>query len=92
MLMDGSYLKDMEHILDKVRLVRRTLIQEGKLSVNAKSTQFILSAATIPTYGVKSTKNLIKKAFPQVVYIFTSFVMPIVSYVIFIVGHRIEDR
>lgn len=66
MLLDGSYIKDVEVILDKVRLVRRAMVNEGILSTNQKKVQFILAAATIPTFGLKSTKMLIKKMFPQV--------------------------
>jgi superfamily II DNA/RNA helicase len=71
MLMEGSYLKDVESILDKIRLVRRTMIQEGLQSAHARHIQSILSAATIPTYGVKSTKNLIQKSFPHAIEIQT---------------------
>lgn len=69
--MEGSYLKDVESILDKIRLVRRTLIQEGLQSAHSRHIQSILSAATIPTYGVKSTKNLIQKSFPHVLQLFS---------------------
>lgn len=66
MLLDGSYVRDVEAILDKLRLVRRTMVNEGLLSVHQKKVQFILAAATIPTFGLKSTKMQIKKMFPQV--------------------------
>lgn len=66
MLLDGAYLKDVEVILEKLRLVRRAMIKEGKISLNQQTVQYILAAASVPTFGEKSIKNLIKKSFPHV--------------------------
>jgi superfamily II DNA/RNA helicase len=66
MLLDGSYIRDVEVILEKLRLVRRAMVNEGLLSINQKKVQFVLAAATIPTFGLKSTKMQIQKMFPQV--------------------------
>lgn len=38
MLLDGSYLREMERITDTVRLVRRIMIQDGILKVHAYPT------------------------------------------------------
>jgi superfamily II DNA/RNA helicase len=67
MLLDGSYLKDTEQLLEYVRLVRRALIRENLLMNHNSRTQTILAAATIPSYGVKSIRNLIREKFPQVI-------------------------
>jgi len=96
MLLDGSYLKDVEKILDALKVVRRGLIREGLVKVSKKFdillsnsvrpivpahmhlltlnifkvheqvTQFVLSAATIPSFGLKSVKAYIQKKFPRV--------------------------
>lgn len=69
MLLEGSYLRDMDIILDKLRLIRRALITEGKIKNHERCVQYVLAAATLPTYGVKSIENYVKQQFPLAVYI-----------------------
>ena len=95
MLLDGSYLRDVEKVLDALKIVRRGLIREGlvqvcfqfspfdvillwchlyflplpisrTLQVHEQVTQFVLSAATIPSFGLKSVQKYIQKRFPRV--------------------------
>jgi len=65
MLLEGSYLHDVEQIFDALRLTRRQLVRNGDLLVHEKWTQFILSAATIPSFGLKSIQAYVKKRFPE---------------------------
>lgn len=66
MLLDGSYLRDVEKILERLKLVRRAMVQEGLLRAHERTVQYVLSAATIPTMGTKSIDRYAKKAFPHV--------------------------
>ncbi len=65
MLLEGSYLNDVEKVLDAFRLTRRGQIKSGEIGINDKTTQFVLSAATLPTYGLKSMESYVKKKFPE---------------------------
>ena len=65
MLLEGSYLRDVEKVLDAFRLMRREQIRNGEIGINDKTVQFVLSAATLPTYGLKSMDSYVKKKFPS---------------------------
>lgn len=67
MLLEGSYLRDVEKVLEAFRLTRREQVRSGEIGMNDKTTQFVLSAATLPTYGLKSMDSYIKKKFPEAV-------------------------
>lgn len=66
MLLEGGYQRDIENIMNAIKLVRRNLIRSGELGINEKLVQYILAAATIPTFGELSVNNYIKKNFPSV--------------------------
>ncbi len=66
MLLEGSFGKDISSVLDALKVTRRGLIRDGELKVHERYVQFILSAATIPTYGKLSVANFIKDHFPKV--------------------------
>lgn len=66
MLLEGSYLKLIEDVMTAFKVVRRAMIREGSVSINANIVQHILSAATIPTYGLLSIDNYIKSKYPHV--------------------------
>jgi len=65
MLLEGSYRKDIDTIFDTLKLTRRALVNEGELLVHEKWTQFILSAATLPSFGLKSVQAYVEKKFPE---------------------------
>jgi superfamily II DNA/RNA helicase len=65
MLLEGSYLSDVEKVLEAFRLTRREQIRSGEIGINDKTVQYVLSAATLPTYGLKSMDSYIKKKFPE---------------------------
>jgi len=73
MLLEGSYLHDVEQIFDALRLTRRQLVRNGDLLVHEKWTQFILSAATIPSFGLKSIQAYVKKRFPEALILRSDF-------------------
>lgn len=73
MLLDGSYFKDLERILDQLRLVRRHKIHQGLLKIDEYSVQSILAAASFPTYGLKSIEKTAKRYFPHTTYIRTDY-------------------
>ena len=54
MLLDGSYLDTITKVLEAFRLTRRSQVRRQVVGMNEKTTQFILSAGTIPNYGMKS--------------------------------------
>jgi hypothetical protein len=66
MLVEGSYQVETEKILEALKKSRRAQIREGKLDTHGKSCQYILSAATLPSYGLRSVENYMKKMFPLV--------------------------
>lgn len=72
MLLDGSYVIDVEKILDAFKVIRRNMIKEQKLGLHDYHTQVILSAATIPSSGEKSIKKFISKKFPNSINISNS--------------------
>eukprot|EP00600_Ochromonadales_sp_CCMP1393_P000604 CAMPEP_0174983122 /NCGR_PEP_ID=MMETSP0004_2-20121128/16935_1 /TAXON_ID=420556 /ORGANISM="Ochromonas sp., Strain CCMP1393" /LENGTH=544 /DNA_ID=CAMNT_0016235273 /DNA_START=73 /DNA_END=1708 /DNA_ORIENTATION=+ len=67
MLLEGSYKKDVDTIFEALKLTRRALIREGHLEVHEKWTQFILSAATLPSFGLKSVQSFVNKKFPDAI-------------------------
>lgn len=69
MILDGSYRKDVEKIMDAFKIVRRRLIKEGKIEVHTIVLQNILAAATLPTYGLRSTERYIEYMYPRAVKI-----------------------
>lgn len=64
MLLDGAYLDEIDAILDEFKLSRRQKIRNGQLEVNDHTVQHVLSAATIPTMGLRSIESYIKQRFP----------------------------
>ncbi len=72
MLLDGSYVIDVEKILDAFKVIRRNMIREQKLGLHDYHTQVILSAATLPSRGEKSIKKFISKKFPNAIHISNS--------------------
>eukprot|EP00752_Nemacystus_decipiens_P005690 g5150.t1 len=71
MLMEGSYKKQLDDILVAFRRADRVAVEEDSL-VDGKvrthgidKTQYVLAAATLPTYGLKSVDQYIKRAFPR---------------------------
>jgi hypothetical protein len=46
MLLDGSYLSEVERVLDNVRLVRSTMIQEGLIKVNKQESSCYVQYVT----------------------------------------------
>ena len=69
MLLDGSFSKDILNILDALKLTRRRLIHEGKLGMNDKVVQFVVSAATLPSSGERSVQSTLQRLFPAVIVI-----------------------
>lgn len=67
MLLEGSYLTDVERVMDAFKVVRRSRIREGELQVHESSLQCVLAAATLPTYGMRSIDNYVKMRFPNAV-------------------------
>lgn len=72
MLLDGSYITDIEKILDAFKVIRRNMIKEQQLGLHDYNTQVILSAATLPSRGEKSIKKFIAKKFPNSINISNS--------------------
>lgn len=72
MLLEGSYLTDVERVMDAFKVVRRSRIREGELQVHESSLQCILAAATLPTYGMRSIDNYVKMRFPNAVRVSNS--------------------
>jgi len=64
MLLDGSYKRHVEQVMDAFKVTRRNMIREEILDINSKILQVILSAATIPTSGELSIEKYVKKKFP----------------------------
>ena len=64
MLFEGSYLRDAEKVLEAFKLTRRESIRQGHIGINDKVVQYVLSAATLPTFGLKSMDAYISKKFP----------------------------
>ena len=64
MLLEGSFVKDVEKLLEAFKLTRRESIRRGDIGINDKVVQYVLSAATLPTYGLKSMDAYISKKFP----------------------------
>lgn len=55
MILEGSYLKDIENIMTAYKVTRRQMIREGEVAVHTPVIQHILAAATLPSYGLRST-------------------------------------
>jgi superfamily II DNA/RNA helicase len=66
MLLDGSYLSEVERVMESLKLVRRAQIHEGSLKPHERTVQYVLSAATMPTVGTKSIDILARRTFPHV--------------------------
>lgn len=69
MLLEGSYLPDVEKVLDAFKLIRRQMIREGEIQVHSTVLQNILSAATLPSYGMRSMEKYIESRFPRAKWI-----------------------
>ncbi|CAN0430346.1 unnamed protein product, partial [Ectocarpus sp. 12 AP-2014] len=71
MLMEGSYRKQLDDILVAFRRADRVMVEEGSVvdggvrKRGIDKTQYVLAAATLPTYGLKSVDQYIKRAFPS---------------------------
>ncbi|CAN0306681.1 unnamed protein product, partial [Pylaiella littoralis] len=71
MLMEGSYKKQLDDILVAFRRADRVQVEEeslvdGQIKMRGiDKTQYVLAAATLPTYGLKSVDQYIKRAFPE---------------------------
>lgn len=65
MLLEGSYQRDIENILDAFKVTRRKMIQMGEIQVHTSTVQYILSAATLPSFGMKSIEKYIEDKFPR---------------------------
>lgn len=69
MLLEGSYVNDIEKILDAFKFIRRGMIRNGEIAVHEMITQRILVAATLPSYGLRSIEKYIESKFPLAVKI-----------------------
>jgi superfamily II DNA/RNA helicase len=69
MLLDGSFLGNVESIVDSFKMNRRRLIREGLLGINDNTLQNIIAAATLSNYGLKSVNEEIAKRFPRTIRI-----------------------
>lgn len=69
MLLEGSYVNDIEKILDAFKFIRRGMIRNGEIAVHEIITQRILVAATLPSYGLRSIEKYIESKFPLAVKI-----------------------
>jgi len=66
MLLEGSFGRDVELILDALKLSRRRLVNQQAIPVHFKLVQFIIAAATLPSSGLKSIDLSLQKKFPTV--------------------------
>jgi len=71
MLLDGSYLRDVEIVISAFKFIRREMIGNGEIQVHETVQQRILSAATLPSYGLRSMEKYIESNFPRAVKIST---------------------
>lgn len=69
MLLEGSYLGDVENVLDAFKFIRREMIHDGEIEVHETVLQHILSAATLPSYGLRSMEKYIERRYPRAVKI-----------------------
>lgn len=60
MLLEGDYGRQLDNILVAFKRADRARVPRG-----LAPTQYVLSAATLPTYGLKSVEELVKKRFPK---------------------------
>ena len=67
MLLDGSYLQDVEKVLLAFKLIRREMIGNGEIEVHETVLQHILSAATLPSYGLRSMDKYIESHYPRAI-------------------------
>ena len=67
MLLEGSYRSDVENVLDAFKFVRRDMIHQGEIEVHETVLQHILSAATLPSYGLRSMEKYIERRYPRAV-------------------------
>lgn len=73
MLLEGSYLRDVENVLSAFKLVRREMIGAGEIKVHETVLQQILSAATLPSYGLRSMDKYVEYNFPRAVKVSSTF-------------------
>jgi superfamily II DNA/RNA helicase len=64
MLLEGSYQRDVEKLMDAFKVTRRQMIRDGEIQVHTSILQCILSAATLPSYGMRSMEKYIERMFP----------------------------
>eukprot|EP00596_Hydrurales_sp_CCMP1899_P000449 CAMPEP_0119035914 /NCGR_PEP_ID=MMETSP1177-20130426/3193_1 /TAXON_ID=2985 /ORGANISM="Ochromonas sp, Strain CCMP1899" /LENGTH=557 /DNA_ID=CAMNT_0006994831 /DNA_START=120 /DNA_END=1790 /DNA_ORIENTATION=- len=64
MLLEGSYLNDLEKVVEAFRMIRRKMIRDNEIGINDRVLQNILVAATLPSYGLRSIEKYIEKRFP----------------------------
>jgi len=69
MLLEGSYLHYVEEVLSAFKLIRRQMISEGEIQVHETVLQHVLSAATLPSYGLRSMDKYIESHYPRAVKI-----------------------
>jgi hypothetical protein len=69
MLLEGSYVNDIEKVLDAFKFIRRDMIRNGEIAVHEIITQRVLVAATLPSYGLRSIEKYIESKFPLAVKI-----------------------
>lgn len=69
MLLEGSYLNDVEKILEAFKVTRRAMIRNNEIAVHESVLQNILVAATLPSYGLKSIEKYIENRFPHATFI-----------------------
>ena len=72
MLLEGSYLPDVERVLDAFKFIRREMIGEGQVQVHESILQHILSAATLPSYGLRSIERYIERRYPRAIKVSNS--------------------
>lgn len=71
MLLDGGFAKQVDEILVARKRVNRLREQATSADLAQCSSQVVLVAATIPTYGLKSVDELVAKRFPDAVRVQT---------------------
>ena len=72
MVLEGSYQKEVEKVMDAFKIVRRRMIREGEIEIHTFTLQNLLVAATLPSFGLKSTEKYIQKRYPRAVKISNS--------------------
>mmetsp|Transcript_10404 Transcript_10404/g.15822 ORF Transcript_10404/g.15822 Transcript_10404/m.15822 type:complete len:490 (-) Transcript_10404:114-1583(-) len=65
MLLEGSFRRDVDRILEALKVTHRRAIREGRVRVHEPTVQFVLSAATLPSQGSLSVERSIASFFPR---------------------------